>query len=297
MVDREAEEAAAHLLGGVKPPLFTKTTGLFIIPAWLLGMGWLVGHDVWPRWTAQEPPRLAVETWLEEPNRQAQFAMFIDGQRMGTIWTDYTGDERSVQRHDLIWIERFPLDIAPLRLHVDSTFTAEGVLDEFHLRLTDPSLIPTELHGERFHSDFSFTFERGSMERTFKLPLTDGGMITGSFSPFTRLENIHVGQTWRVQVFNPICALTGLGNRFTSMLVKVTGEDTIESDGKWVTCLVIESRNAKIWVDPSGAVLAQEMTVPVLGKLRIVREANYDAQAKATARKFSFGHLRRESTP
>ncbi len=234
---------------------------------------------------------------LDQPHRQSQFALELDGRRIGTIWTEYTGDEHSVQRYDLVWVERLPVGPAPLRLQISSTFAEQGWLDEFHLRVSEPSGIPAELHGERFPSAFSFTFRRGSMEQAFKVPLTEGGWISGAFSPLARFQGLQVGQTWRVQVFNPLAAMTGLGNRFTSVLLKVTGRETIVVDGRLVSCLVVEAPNARIWVDRSGAVQAQEMALPVLGRLRIVREQKYDQEAWTAARRFRFPQTGGRSAP
>lgn len=265
-------------------------------------MGWLFAHDVWPRWTAQQPPKLDVQSWLTNEHRQAQFALFLEGDRIGTIWTNYTGDELSVQRHDLIWVERLPMglvpmDLTPLRLQADSTFTAEGLLDEIQLRLMNHSMVPTQIHGERFHAAFSFTFEQGPIEQTFKLPLTDGTLITGSFSPVTRMTHLTVGQTWRIQVFNPLSALTGMGDRFSSMLVEVTGKELITTADGVFSCFVVKSMNATAWVDEDGSVRMQEMTLPLLGKLRIVREVVYDKEARTTARKYAFYRQRSEERP
>ena len=264
--------------------MFTRTTGFLIVPLWLAAMGWLVAHDVWPVWTAQDPPRLHGTHWLKGEGKEAQFTIFCDNAPVGTIWTNYLIGGASVQRYDLIWIERFPIGIAPLRVNVDSTFTGQGLLDELSVHLVN-SDASVRLHGERFHADFSFTFKSGTIERAFKIPLAHGEMITGAFNPFAQLTGLRVGQTWWMQVFNPVAALTGVGDRFISMLVEVTGEETIATPQGPQRCLVVESPNAKAWVDAHGAVLVQEMTLPLAGKIRIVREADFDEEAMTAIRK------------
>lgn len=265
--------------------MFTRVTGIVIVPFWLAAMGWLVAHDVWPGLTAQDPPSLRATDWLKSNGSRAQFAIYNDAGRLGTIWTDYFIDPSSIQSWDTIWIERFPLPVAPMRISADSVFTADGMLDELtvHLENADTDI---RLHGERFHKDFSFNFQSGPIEKPFKIPLAEGRIISGGgFNPFASLTGVKVGQRWRMQVFNPVAAVTGFGDRFISMLVEVTGEETIFSGGEEINCLVVESTHAKAWVDANGAVQIQEMTLPLVGKTRIVREPGYDDQARQRVKK------------
>ncbi len=265
--------------------MFTKTTGILIIPIWLGAMGWLVAHDVWPGLTADDAPPLQVTDWLQNEGRQSQFSLTGPDGRIGTLWTEYMIDRSSIQREDLIWIDHLPLDVAPLRVTVSSIFRADGVLDEFTLRIANPDG-RMEVHGERFHADFSYYIEgTGFRRRTFKLPLTDASLVSGAFNPFSQLSNLEVGQRWRMQVFNPIAALTGFGNRFIPMLVEVTGSEPLATAKGRVDCMIVESANAKAWVDPQGSVRLQEITLPVIGSLRIAREATYDDDARNAARR------------
>lgn len=272
--------------------MFTRATGIVILPLWLAAMGWLVAHDVWPGLTAQDPPSLRATDWLKSEGSQAQFAIYNDDGRLGTIWTDYFIDQSSIQSWDTIWVEKFPLAVAPLRISADSVFTADGILDELTVRLENADT-DIRLHGERFHKDFSFTFQSGPIESTFKIPLAEGRIISGGgFNPFASLTGVKVGQRWRMQVFNPVAALTGFGDRFISMLVEVTGEEKVFIGGKEINCLIVESEHAKAWVDENGAVQIQEMTLPLVGKTRIVREARYDDQARQRVKKKRFQQLR-----
>jgi hypothetical protein len=252
-------------------------------------MGWLFAHDVLPAWTAQDPPRLQPTEWLAHEGNKTQFTILHENTPMGTIWTSHLVDPRSIIRTEMIWIDRLPLDIAatPLRVVADSTFTGDGLLDEFHVELENPTAALT-LHGERFHADFSFTLETGPIERAFKVPLTEAGLITDAFQPFGRLADLEAGQTWRMQVFNPVAALTGVKNRFIPMTVSVVGEETIATaDGKR-RCFVVEAPNARAWVDEHGVVHVQEITLPVTGPIRIVRESVFDDDARIAAEKHTF---------
>ena len=264
--------------------MFTRTTGLLIVPLWLASMGWLVAHDVWPGVTAQEPPRVTATDWLKSEGREAQFSIHNGREKLGTIWTTYLIDRASIQREDLIWLERLPVDIAPLRIVGDSTFSVDGRLDEFTLTLRNNNT-SLRLHGERFHTDFSFTLEGTGLKKrkTFKLPL-DEGMIAGAFNPFGQLTDLEVGRRWRMQVFNPVAVVTGLGERFLPLLVEVTGRERIITPAGEMDCFIVESSNTKAWVDGHGAVQVQEVQLPVMGKISVVREAEVDAAARTKAR-------------
>lgn len=271
--------------------MFTRTTGLLIAPAWLAAMGWLVAHDVWPTLTALDPPPLRVSHLPGNNESRAQFTISGDLGEVGTVWTTYRINETAIRRDDLIWIERLPVEITPLRVTVSSDYTVEGVLDEFTLRLETQEADLT-LHGERFPSDFSFTFASGPIDKAFKVPLSSGGLFTGAFNPFSELGNLQVGKKWRMQVVNPVALLTGVGNRFIPLLVEVTGEERIATPEGVKNCLVVESPSAKAWVDAEGGVQVQEVVLPVVGRLRIVREVGFDEVERVKARRASLGGRR-----
>lgn len=271
--------------------MFTRTTGLLIVPVWLAAMGWLVAHDIWPTWMALDPPPLRVSHRPGNDESRAQFTISDELGKVGTVWTTYRIDETAIRRDDLIWIERFPVEIAPLRVTVSSDYTVEGVLDEFTLRL-ETEETDLKLHGERFPSDFSFTFESGPMDRAFKVPLSSGGLFTGAFNPFSELGNLQVGKKWRMQVVNPVALLTGVGNRLIPLLVEVTGEERIATPQGVKNCMVVESPSAKAWVDADGRVQVQDVTLPVVGSLRIVRDAGFDDAQRVQTRRASLGGRR-----
>ncbi len=279
--------------------MFTRTVGWLVTPIWFLAMGWLVNHDIVPHWTASPPPALRPSDWLDHREARSQFTIYAEFGEIGSVWTDYLIDERSIRRDDLVWINRLPMDLSPVRIAIESVFTGDGVLDEFTVRLDAIGVgrVSAKLHGERFHSDFSFTFESGPIERAFKIPLVDGGLVSGAFHPFSRMTNLRVGQRWRMQVVNPIAMLTGVGDQFIPLLVEVTGEERVPTASGGVNCLVVESANARAWVDAFGVVQVQEMTLPVVGTMRIERELDFDETAYELARSFQSQRPRRERQP
>ncbi|MFQ5590338.1 MAG: hypothetical protein ACE5HE_04160 [Phycisphaerae bacterium] len=259
-----------------------------IVPLWLASIGWLVAHDVWPGWAASDAPTLRVTDWLKQAGKRAQFTIHNSMGPVGTVWTDYFLDEESIQREDTILISDSGLrSLFPLRMIISSVYTADGTLDEFTVRM-DNYHGSVRLHGERFPSDFSFTLETPTVFRAFKIPLTDGRIISGGFNPFAQIADVHVGQRWRMQMFNPVAALTGLGSRFIPMVVAVTAKETIAPHGSPIECFIVEAADAKAWVDLNGAVQEQVVTLPVLGTMRIVREQGYDEEACRAVRRGHF---------
>jgi hypothetical protein len=254
-----------------------------IVPVWLAAMTWVIAHDLWPAMTAMPSPPLQLSEWLRGEGRQSRYTISDDLGDLGTVWSEYLIDERSVRREDLIWIERLPMDLAPMRINIFSVFTVDGVLDEFTVRLQS-QLPDVELHGERFHADFGFRLKTGTMERAFKVPLVDGGVITGAFHPFGGMTNLSVGQRWRMQVVNPLTILTGIGDKFIPLVVEVVGEERLRTADGEHNCFILQSQNAKAWVDAAGGVRRQEVNLPLLGALRIERRNDFDEKGQGEAR-------------
>lgn len=273
--------------------MFTRTTGWIIVPVWVVAMAWLVAHDVWPRWTAQDAPPLTVTEALRSDERITQQTIRDDAGRVGSIWTEYLIDPQSVRRTDTVYLERLSVPITPLRIIMDSVFTSEGILDEFTVLLENPDA-RLELHGERFHADFSFRLKWDTVEKLYKMPLSEGGLISGVVNPFSRLSGLRVGQRWRMQMFNPLAVLTGFGDRFTSVLVEVTGVEPLTVRGRTRDHFIVESPNARAWVAPDGSVPLQEVRLPFFGKLRISADEVVDEPRRVQA---SRGRLLRREKP
>lgn len=267
--------------------MFTRLTGFFIFPVWLVAMSWVVGRDVLPAWTAPPTPRFHPSAWQKTDGIRSQYSISDEFGQIGTVWSEYLLGSEASRRDDIVWIHRSSMGFAPVRILVVSVYTAQGALDEFTVTLNAHG-IDMRLHGERFHAAFSFTLETGTMDPTFKVPVTDGAVIGAAFNPVADFTNLRVGQRWRMQVVNPLACLTGLGKRFTPVVVEVTEEAVLELDDGKHNCLVVESPNVKAWVDANGATLMQEITLPILGKTRIARESRFDEMARSVARNFIF---------
>ena len=263
--------------------MLLRLSGVFIFVFWLASMSWLIWRDVWPGLTAGEPP-VAFRSDLAGSGQVSYQAGIYNkyGHRIGAAWTTYFPIGATATREDVIKLGSFA-GLAPTLLEITSKFTAEGELDEFTVKvLGQPMKI--EVTGERFGSWYGFNIDVGTLHERIRVESEAAGLLGDVFRPFASLPGLEVGQSWRMQVVNPLSLMTGLGDRFIPMLVRVTGRETVTTaDGRTVDCLVVEAPNAKAWVDDEGKVIVQQVELPVGGMLTI-RDEPYDESAKTAAR-------------
>ena len=278
-------------------------SGFVIVLFWLASMTWLVWQDVWPGLTAGDPPNAVLGGNATRPIT-SQVALYNKyDQRIGTAWTVHGGPPDARKREDVIHLKSFPL-LGRALIEVDSAFTREGKLDEFDLSVWADG-IPFEtiiernsgqnrgqihVQGGRFASVYGFTLHAGPMWETFKIPASQAGLIGDVFRPFATLPDLKVGQSWRMQMVNPLAAASGLGDRFITLLVRVTRRQTITTtDGRKVDCLVVEAPNVKAWVDDDGVVWEQQVELPIGGTIT-ARAEPYDLQARIDAKTWFTQH-------
>jgi hypothetical protein len=263
--------------------MITRLSTAAVVVFWLASMAWLVWHDVWPAWTAQDAPRFVAGDWLADGVRRAQARIENKyGHRIGTAWTEHRSAASGLTRRDDIWLDKLPM-LPPLRIEAESDFTPDGRLDTFVLKVFghDERIA---LRGELYSGQIAFLLEVGTTRQLFKVDAAVGGMVADAFRPFPALPEIHVGQSWRMQVVNPLSAVTGVGSKMIPLLVRVTGQEMLATDRGLVKCYVIEAGQAKAWVDSEGSVLRQEINLPYGGTFAIIDEpfddaARYDARA------------------
>lgn len=256
-------------------------------------MSWLVWHDIWPNLTAGDPPQAMAP--LADGNRPIEYQVGLFdkyGHRTGTAWSTYRHNPGSTPtREDHINFTALPL-VGPTFIEIEFEYTLEAELDAFHLKVWSNALprsnsvtqAPLRVDGERFASVFGFSVRLGAAVETFKISGADAGLVGDAFRPFGRMVGLHVGQSWRMQVVNPISAVTGLGHRFATVLVRVTGREGIaDSQGRRVECFVVEARNAKAWVDDTGRVIVQEVDLPVQGRITL-RDEPFDESLLSAAK-------------
>ena len=104
-----------------------------------------------------------------------------------------------------------------------------------------------------------------------------------SMRPFSVLPNLEVGRCWQIKLFNPIRQLIGRRADFESVVVEVTGKETIEHQGRTVECFRVEARDVVAFVDEVGRVIEQRVHLPMIGGI-VLRDEPYDEAARQAAR-------------
>ena len=260
-----------------------RTLGFTITVAWLLCMTALIQRDVLPLWQAQEPPTQPI------PPGTAQVGIHNEaGQRLGTTWVTTTPVSTFTTVHALTRLDvgavtkMLPID-GEIFINTDLTYDGSHVLKEFLIRL-DTALLSARITGIHYGDEYACTAKIGRLTKTLSFDGRLSQYLSDAMRPFTYLEGLHVGQTWRLRLIDPLALLKGESLDFTTQLVEVTRRETIEHGGGHVDCYRIETDGAVAWADESGRVLRQEIQVPMLGKWVLLEEP-FDRQARQEARR------------
>ncbi len=243
----------------------------------------LFQRDVLPFYRAQEPPTSPI------PPGSSQVAIHTnEGVRLGTAWLTTTPLLENTTVHSTIHLDLRALSTflrmgGDLFFDTDLTYSNKVGLSEFQFRL-ETGLVSALVEGRRYGDQFACVAKMGSITRTMSFDGELSRFLGDSIRPFTHLSNLHVGQTWRLRVIDPIKMLTGQSLEFTAQLVKVTGQEMIKHRGTEVECFRIETKGATAWADDSGRVLRQEATVPLMGQWVMTAEP-YDAESRKAAKR------------
>ena len=259
--------------------MLAKFLNIGIVVLWVASMSVLFVRDILPAWLAGDPPPTLTAAQLDH-----QAGIFdAQGRRIGTNWVQY------ISTHDLLTVKSTTLLIepiagwGPLRIRTWFTFRDQRVLDEFETRIFGAPL-PIIVRGENYDPDFPCELTVGDMRYRWRLDMETSRMLAETFKPFTHLRGLHVGQSWRMRVLDPLAAMTGRGGRIEAVLVRVVGKERIEHRGKATECFRVEAPNLVAFVDAEGEVLRQQVDVPVVGTIVILEEA-FDLNALQAARK------------
>lgn len=261
--------------------------GIILATVWLICMAALVQRDVLPFWTAQDPPARSF------PGGRYQCNIAAGGGRpIGSAWISVTNGPQlttveSITILDIGRLTTFFKGMNRLAVQTEMTYEHDGALNMFKISLIGAG-VPIEIAAERYVHDFSCIAQIGDTRSSL---LLDGRMyerLSESLRPFTHLAGLHVGQTWRIQLLDPLGLLKGDSFPFQEQLVRVTRRETIHHHDHEVDCFRVESSGAVAWADDTGKVLRQELSVPLLGKIVLTDEpynrAAHDA-ASATLRR------------
>ncbi len=242
-----------------------------VVALWIGAMAALFARDVWPAWTAQEPPPMTRDQ-LEEG--QTQFGLYQNGeQRIGTAWNALSHNGQNTKITGNVLVDGLSF-ITPVRIQSLTEFDVDGTLDRFRLDVYGVPLTTIRIDGERRGIFFPCNLQIGPLHRQTNLDLADSRMIGESLRPFVVLPTLRVGQSWRMQMLDPLSAVMRRKADFTRVVARVTRTEVIEHLGQSVKCFVVETSpyQATAWVDAQGAVLVQEVRMPGLGRITIRQE-------------------------
>ncbi len=253
-----------------------------IVTMWLVSMTWLVSRDAVPRWFAQSPPEAPTAAWLQDHGQRFQYGIYADnGARKGTSWSDYEIVEGSVLRKDILILHDLQF-VKELVMTSELTFQNETGLDsvEVDIRIMDTAIT---LRGERQGPKFAFTVDINAVRlQEFVLEAHDAQTLCDSIKPFSALRDLSVGQTWTLQMLNPMSLIQNSRSRFKPVLVSVTGRENKQFYGRTQDCFIVESAGTRAWISRDGRVLLQVVDLPGMGRLEI-REETWQQALRDTA--------------
>jgi hypothetical protein len=248
-----------------------------VVLLWVSAMTALFVRDVWPAWSAQDAPPLNRKQLADLPQRQEQFGIFkAGGERIGTARSDLQATPERTTIRGTIAINALGI-IPALRIESETEFDSAGGLDSFDLRVIGIASTRITVRGERRGIYFPVEMHFGTFHRQANLDMSATRLIGDSMRPFTFLPTLHVGQSWRMQLLDPIAAALSGKTQFRPIVARVTRQETIEHLGKTVDCFVVETSPQQVtaWVDAHGRVLVQEVDLPGFGRIQ-AREEPYD---------------------
>lgn len=248
----------------------------------------LVMRDLLPRWLAGNPPRSNALRLQPGQRIDTQYGIFnAEKRRIGYSWTQSSRNEDiiSVQHRTVLLEGAIPLDVklGSLRLDTNLIFRDSDQVDEIRVNVYGLG-IPIRLEGEFFPpDDFACRWQIADQRGDFILP----GRLTRSFGdvlrPFDSLTELTVGQSWRLELLNPLSGLLpewgGSLMSTEGLYVRVARSEEIEHGGTRVETFVLEADRLRAWVNHKGRVLRQEFDLPLLGTMILIEEP-YDQQLR-----------------
>lgn len=238
-------------------------------------------RDVLPRWTASRPPPPPASALRVNEEKRTQLAIYNDsGNLVGRSWTIAT---RTVEALAIRTRTRLSGMMLPGQASTPDVTVQSDFFYDNQLRLSDLSVnvgglgIPIGLRGESVPPDalsceWQFDTHRGRF--VLEGPATES--LLDLTRPFDELTSLEVGQTWSVQVFNPLTGLlSGLNGpemRMEPAIFRVTGVEVLEHRGQRVECHVVEGERIRAWIAPGGRAIRQMVTLPLVGELTLVDE-------------------------
>lgn len=274
--------------------MLNRWVGISSAALMLLANAAIFQRDVLPDWFATDPPRADAYTLQPGEERLAQVGIFDErGRLVGRSWTR---SRRPVSADIVITsttTQLRPVSLPggvtspPARIETEVTHkVGVRVVDELSFQVFGLGM-PIELRGETMPTgEFPILWKVGPQSGSITLDTTAPAALGDVIRPFDRLPELYVGQSWRLELLNPLKhvlpQLEGRTLGLESVLVQVTGEARIEHGGRTVDVFVVEGGGATAYVGMDGTVLRQVVRVPLLGRLELLDEV-YDEEARIRA--------------
>lgn len=238
-------------------------------------------RDILPRWTAGDPPAPPASALRINEERRTQLAIYNEsGNLIGRSWTiaSRTVEALAVRTRTKL----NPILVPGHPLTPDLTIQSDFFYDN-QLRLSDLNVnvgglgFPIGLRGEyvppeALSCEWQFDAHRGRF--ILEGPATRA--LLDVTRPFDELTGLEVGQSWSVQVFNPLTGLlsglNGAEMQMEPVYFRVTRQELVEHRGQRVECHVVEGERIQAWIAPGGRAIRQMVTMPLLGVLTLVDE-------------------------
>ncbi|HPD30922.1 MAG TPA: hypothetical protein PLL20_13065 [Phycisphaerae bacterium] len=270
--------------------------GLAAFLLWAAAMVSLFVHDVMPEWIAQDPPRITVEQFklLDEPLQQYRIVDSRD-RRLGTAWSEVRVNRETASVNGTVLLDglsnipALPLKMIPsIRIESQADFDRQGALEGFRLDVHGFLDQKIFVHGERRGIYFPVEMQFGPIRREVPLDYAASRMIGESLNPLACLPTLRLGQSWRMQMLDPLTAVLSGRTEFKSVVARVTGKEAIAhpfEPGRTVDCFIVETvpPSSKAWVDEKGRVFRQEADLPGVGRVTLIMEA-YNEEARDNAK-------------
>lgn len=245
--------------------------------AWVGLMFAMLDRD-YPFWRQQNPPAQVI------PSGNRQTAIFDGGNnRIGTAWLTVS-QQTVVVSFTVFEIARVIPGLpagGPIAVKSTLGYDPDGSLQRLVFWLHGVGL-PVLVSATRVGDDFGVELNVGELHRSMSLPAEASECLGESLRPFTHLKGLHVGQSWRIRIVDPISLLRDQSIDFTAQMATVTARETVKHRDEDVQAFRIETNGAVAWADDEGNVIRQEVVIPFIGKWTLVDE-KYDASARDKA--------------
>lgn len=257
-----------------------------IILFWASAMSALFVRDVLPAWTAQDAPPMTRAELVRFGGEQQLGIFDAKGKRIGTAWSSVSTSGPNTTLHSTVNIEGLGF-IREVLVETSTEFDPEGELDTFNVDVFGVPATVIQVRGERHGIYFPCEIQMGPLRRQANLDMAATRLIGEAVRPFNYLPTLKVGQAWRMQVIDPLSAAMGGTTRFTSIVARVTGRETIDGpNGKPIECFVVETSptQTKAWVGTDGRVYVQKAQVPMIGNVT-VKDESFEQRQREEARR------------